>query len=112
MKEEDLNENNYQCYYHPTKSTLSEEDKSKDEASKYYVKTEEGDPTKYYLVECFTNCKRCSLGGTAENNNCDECEELYYPKSNVEKSCANNPEGYYFDNSDNKYHPCHSNCAT
>ena len=65
-----------------------------------------------YLDECTIGCKRCSGGGTIGNENCDECNDGYYEKIDVSKSCSQNPDNYYFDSNDNKYHRCYSTCKT
>ena len=113
IKYEDKDKENFECFYHPTSNPLSDNEKENDEAVNYYVKKiTVDDIIKKYLDECTIGCKRCSGSGTIGNENCDECNDGYYEKIDVPKSCSQNPENYYFDSNDNKYHRCYSTCKT
>ena len=70
----------------------------------------ETNPEKDIYLKCFSSCKKCSRGGDNNLNNCEECIDNYYPKENIEGSCALDPPTYYL--SDNVYKKCYHTCQT
>ena len=109
-----LNNNNYyqkliekgntkfRCYEHPV------------EVTNYYITTDpndDSDPIEY-VKECYISCSQCREGGTVDDNNCDACKTNYYPLSDVEKSCRQNPDKYYPVTEDGNtiYYPCYTTC--
>ena len=77
-------------------------------------------PENYYLddkddtyKQCHKFCKKCSIGGTDEKNNCDECINSYYFISSNPTQCIyeeDKPSNYYKDG--DTFKECHSTCAT
>jgi len=67
----------------------------------YYL---DGETGRYY--ECYNTCKKCSIPGTEENHNCDECKTGYIflnePLIN-EKNCLINCKYYYYFNENGEY---------
>ena len=78
------------------------------------------DDNKYH--KCYYTCKKCSVGGTDDNHNCDECVDNYYFEEDT-KNCYDFSyleKGYYFDNftinyelnESPKFKKCYEFCKT
>ena len=72
------------------------------------------------ICKCSTNitCKFCSVE-SKEYNLCVTCNDGYFPMKNDTNNigsfinCYNNdtiPDGYYYNNDEEQYEPCHNNC--
>ena len=76
----------------------------------YYLKNVE----QKLLEKCPIKCKKCS-NESISNNLCDLCNDGYYEIYNDNqdafKDCYHEkPEGYYFDNNNQVFKSCYSNC--
>ena len=83
---------------------------------KYYYVTNTG---KGEFKNCFRSCLRCHGEGTESDNNCDECNEAdgFYGFQDIGKArqCQHKDEplnGYFFDDSQNKFITCRRECLT
>ena len=96
------NEGYYQIYEETLKYNPFVNCYNEFELERYYLNGK-------YLYGCFWTCKRCSLGGTEENNNCDECRDnyIFLDEQNKEKNCYEKCNNYYyFDSNDNNKYKC------
>ena len=76
---------------------------------------------KFLVNPCYESCKRCSIkksDSSAEDHNCIECKEGYYPFSEKTSNCYTkedvneNHNNWYFDENSQKFGLCHSSCKT
>lgn len=65
-----------------------------------------------FLKHCFTNCKKCSGGGTDQDMKCTSCIANYYPLFDNDSMCYQSPINYYYLDPTNVFMPCSTGCLT
>ena len=99
------------AYYKSTNLCLPEH---KLKNGPYYIKAIDDITDIPIYDDCYFSCKKCSQGGDANNNNCEECKEGYAFIDDDKSNCYDKKEleqGYH-EVDPVHYIKCHENCIS